>query len=77
MEIASLASDPNRKGLRKVAIALIELAESGDIQAIRELADRIDGKVPQAIATIDEDENLVPAVPVINITGRPESPSAS
>ena len=77
IEIAALASDVNRKGLRMVAIKLIEMAESGDIQAIKELADRIDGKVPQAIAGIDEDENLTPIVPVINLTGRPEPSSAS
>lgn len=77
MEIASLAADENRKGLRRVARKLIELAEEGDIQAIRELADRIDGKVPQAIAGIDEDENLTPVVPVINVLGRPGSSPAS
>lgn len=73
MEIASLAADDDRRGLRKVARKLIELAEQGDIQAIKELADRIDGKVPQAIAGIDEDENLTPIVPVINLLGHAES----
>lgn len=35
--------------LRAVADALIDKAISGDVQAIKEVADRIDGKVAQAI----------------------------
>lgn len=35
--------------LRAVADALITKAISGDVQAIKEVADRIDGKVAQAI----------------------------
>jgi hypothetical protein len=35
--------------LRAVADALIEKAIGGDVSAIREVADRIDGKVAQAI----------------------------
>jgi hypothetical protein len=47
MEVASLKGD--RKGLRIVARKLIEKAEGGDMAAIRELADRTDGKViPQS-----------------------------
>ena len=40
------ASD--RNGLRRIAEALIRKAEAEDVAAIREIADRIDGKVPQA-----------------------------
>jgi len=35
--------------LRKVADALVEKAMTGDVPAIKEIADRLDGKVPQAI----------------------------
>lgn len=35
--------------LRAVADALVDKAMAGDVQAIKEIADRIDGKVPQAI----------------------------
>jgi len=35
--------------LRAVAEALVEKAKSGDVQAIKEIADRLDGKVPQAV----------------------------
>lgn len=40
--------------LDRIAKALIKSAESGDVQAIKEVGDRIDGKVPQGIdAKID------------------------
>lgn len=35
--------------LRLVADALVAKAISGDVQAIKEVADRLDGKVPQAL----------------------------
>ncbi len=35
--------------LRAVADALVDKAMQGDVQAIKEVADRLDGKVPQAI----------------------------
>lgn len=34
--------------LRAVADALVEKAMTGDVNAIREIGDRLDGKVPQA-----------------------------
>src|SRR4029077_19488387 len=48
---------------------------AGSVQGIREIADRLDGKVPQAIAGIDEHENLTPLTATINL-GRtqPKSP---
>lgn len=45
--------DGNNK-LRAVAEALVSKAITGDVQAIREIADRIDGKVPQAVVGDDE-----------------------
>ena len=45
MEIAALKDD--RRGLRRVARKLIEKAENGDLAAIKELADRTDGKSVQ------------------------------
>ena len=38
----------DRDALRDVGIALIAKARSGDIPAIKEFADRLDGKVPQS-----------------------------
>lgn len=47
--------------LRAVADALVAKAMAGDVQAIKEVADRIDGKVPQAVVGDDEHDpiNLV------------------
>ena len=47
MEIADAGDD--FKALRPIAAALISKASEGDIPAIKELADRLDGKVPQGI----------------------------
>ncbi len=52
LEIA--ADGVDLKQLRKVARALIIKAETGDVRAIAEIADRLDGKVPQAIGGTDE-----------------------
>lgn len=35
--------------LREVADALVTKAIAGDVQAIKEIADRLDGKVPQGL----------------------------
>lgn len=37
----------DRPRLRNVANALLDKAEGGDVQAIKEIGDRLDGKVPQ------------------------------
>lgn len=52
----------NHKALRLIAAKLIEMAAAGDMQAIKELADRTDGKVPQALVGGDEDD---PAINVV------------
>jgi hypothetical protein len=43
--------------LRAVADALVDKAMNGDVQAIKEIADRLDGKVPQGVIGGDEDDN--------------------
>ena len=48
--------------LRAVADALVDKAMSGDVQAIKEVADRIDGKVPQGVIGGDEDDNPINVV---------------
>ena len=52
MELAE--QGPDHKALRRISKALIEKAAQGDTTAIRELADRIDGKVPQGITGADD-----------------------
>jgi hypothetical protein len=55
MAIADAGED--RRALRVIASKLIAKAQEGDIQAIKEIADRMDGKVPQAVVGGDEDDN--------------------
>ena len=50
--IAEAGDDPKR--LDRIALALLNKAETGDVAAIKELADRLDGKVTQPIAGDDE-----------------------
>lgn len=48
------ATEDGRDKLRAVADALLDKAMSGDVQAIKEVADRLDGKVAQAIVGDEE-----------------------
>jgi hypothetical protein len=60
---------PDGEKLRQVARALVDQAIAGNVTAIREIADRIDGKVPQALNHAgDPDNPILPLVPVINVT---------
>jgi hypothetical protein len=59
MELAAL-DDGDLRGMRKVAASLIKEALKGNIAALMEIADRIDGKVPlQQVITGDEDGGAV------------------
>src|SRR5262245_18536067 len=49
MEIAAAQDDSDSRSLRRIARQLLGVAASGDVQAIKEVADRLDGKVPQGI----------------------------
>lgn len=60
-------SEAHEKGgtrLRAVADALVEKALTGDVSAIREIGDRIDGKVPQAVVG-DADADPISVVATI------------
>jgi hypothetical protein len=43
----------NPLALRRIAVKLIERAEEGELAAIREIADRLDGKPAQAVEVGD------------------------
>lgn len=49
----------NGKKLRSIADKLVEMAEEGNIMAMREIGDRIDGKAIQAIEGTGEDGAFV------------------
>ena len=60
IELAEAAE--NSKALRNIAKKLIAQAESGDLQAIKELVDRTDGKAVQQVdmdATVRTIEDMI------------------
>lgn len=52
------AHEDGKDRLRMVADALVDKAMTGDVPAIREIADRLDGKVPQAIVGDNESDPI-------------------
>jgi len=66
LELKREAIDADGKPTRKldlVAAKLVAIAMEGDMQAIKEINDRADGKVPQAvIGDADEDPIMVSAI---------------
>ena len=56
LRLAINEADGDVRRLRRVADALIAKAMSGDVQAIKELGDRLDGKPAQAIVGGDDDD---------------------
>jgi hypothetical protein len=61
---AVVQSDAER--LRRIAEALLNKAEEGDIQAIKEVGDRLDGKPTQTIAGAGEDgEHVIRNIGVV------------
>lgn len=64
MELAEMGDD--LKGLRAIARAVIQSATEGKMDAVKEIADRLDGKPPQAIIGGDADD------PALNIIQRIE-----
>lgn len=72
-ELAALGGDS--KALRSVARQLIAQADSGDLQAIKELADRIDGKVAQAIIGGDEGDPPVKITRIEIVAASVNSPA--
>lgn len=52
-----------------VAKALLDKAAEGDVQAIKEVGDRLDGKVPQGIIGGDDDDPAIQTVTKIELVG--------
>lgn len=74
----SEAGDGGNTKLREVADALVAKAIAGDVPAIKEIADRLDGKVPQAIVGDDEHDavNLVHRIERIIVRPNASSPDS-
>ena len=53
------ATEDGKDKLRVVADQLVTMAMAGDMHAIKEVADRLDGKVPQAVVGGDEDTDPI------------------
>ena len=64
LALASKTGDRD-EGLRKIADRLVANAMAGDMRAIKEVADRLDGKAPQAV--IGDDDNPLVYVGQINL----------
>ena len=62
----------DHKALRIIAAKLIEMAQSGDMQAIKELADRTDGKPAQAIVGDDESDPIQMVTKIVREIVRPQ-----
>jgi hypothetical protein len=65
MELAAAGTD--MFALRAIARALMDKAIGGEGWAIKELADRTDGKVPQSIIGGDEGDNPVSVITRIEL----------
>lgn len=68
MKRAISEAGENDLALTEVAAALLEKAKGGDVQAIKELADRMDGKVAQPISG-DDDEPPIQQFTTIELIG--------
>ena len=53
-EMLSLVVDENAEGLKLAAQALMARAMTGDVAALKEMADRLDGKVPSTVGGTTE-----------------------
>jgi antitoxin component of MazEF toxin-antitoxin module len=56
LEIKAAGDNPRK--LRKVARALLDQACEGNVPAIKEIADRLDGRVPQALIDADDGQQI-------------------
>lgn len=65
------AHDEQGDKLRAVAEALVNKALTGDVPAIKEIADRLDGKVPQALVGDDNENPINVVAKVIREVVRP------
>jgi len=68
--VRRLAIQQNGKELREVIESLFASAKAGEVPAIKEIADRLDGRVPQAIVGPDNGPIQVLEVPWVRDRSR-------
>ncbi len=71
LQRALKAAEGDSDILNKVALALVAKAHEGDVPAIKEIADRLDGKVTQPIAGDDESEAIAVVHRIERVIARP------
>jgi hypothetical protein len=76
MELA--AAGENLKKLREIARAHIEKAAAGDMQAIKDLADRLDGRPAQVLEHSGPDSEPIAKIvhEIVHVTETPEEIAA-
>jgi hypothetical protein len=78
LELADMSEGVDLKKLRQIARAHIEKAASGDMQAIKELADRLDGRPGQNLDLSDPDKPTITKIvhEFVHVNLSPEELSA-
>jgi hypothetical protein len=71
MELKSAGED--MPALREIAKALIDKAATGDMQAINAFADRMDGKVPQALIGDDDADPINMLIKIERVIVKPKN----
>lgn len=69
VELKSRESGEDPRGLRKIMVKVVDLAEGGERWATEFIRDTIDGKPTQAIVGGDEDENPVSIITRVRLLG--------
>ncbi len=68
LRIAVMDKEKGKPRLRMLAESLVKAGMGGDIQAIREIADRLEGKPAQSIDMAVTDERSVIRSPEVSVT---------
>jgi hypothetical protein len=81
LELADMSEGIDLKKLRQIARTHIEKAASGDMQAIRELADRLDGRPAQILEHGGPDSEPIEQITkvvnkIVHVTRTPEEIAA-
>lgn len=67
LDLAVKRTDGDKTKLARIAEALVEKAVSGDVPAIKEVADRLDGKSVQTIAGDPENPTPVSIIQMVAV----------